>query len=139
MVCREALEEEVAPSRPDLKFRGFERVSDSEVRVVWFVVTREDVAGFKATVFKSTGETATEITVPYNTRQTVIGNLDGSEIYRLCFTALDSQGAERNSFSSQCDRFGPLRKNASNGSTPSIIVIILGLLSTLAMSICCRE
>lgn len=99
--------------KPDIKIRGSEVTKDRGLRVVWYVATREDVAGFKATLRNTNGSLVSEQVVPYNKREYVFRDLGPTEKYQLCFVAVDSLGSDRQSYKSQCDYVGPVGSGSS--------------------------
>ncbi|GFT60370.1 hypothetical protein TNCV_4971391 [Trichonephila clavipes] len=116
--------------KPDIKIRGSEVLKDHGLRVVWYVATREDVAGFKAELRNLTGILVTEEVVPYNKREYIFRDLEPDEVYQLCFKAVDSLGAEREAFESQCTTVGPVGgamrvKNSLFGAFLPILITIV--------------
>uniref|UniRef100_A0A2L2YLK1 Insulin-like growth factor-binding protein complex acid labile subunit n=1 Tax=Parasteatoda tepidariorum TaxID=114398 RepID=A0A2L2YLK1_PARTP len=116
--CKGMTQKAELPVKPDIKIRGSEVLKDHGLRVVWYVATREDVAGFKATLRNKTGILVTQQEMSYNDREYVFRDLEAEEKYELCLTAVDSLGSERQAFKSQCTEVGPvglaLRHNIEN-------------------------
>lgn len=116
--------------KPDIKIRGSEVLKDHGLRVVWYVATREDVAGFKATIRSSNGSVFAEQEVPYNKREYVFRDLEPKEKYQLCFVAIDSLGTERLSYKSQCDLIGPV------GAAPGLNMYKFSGVLTFLLCLC---
>lgn len=121
--------------KPDIKVRGSEVLKDHGLRVVWYVATREDVAGFKARLKYTNGTLATEREVPYDKREYVFRDLEPKEKYHLCFVAVDSLGTEREAFDSQCNYVGPVGTAFSLNvrSISGFLVILLCLCISLSV------
>ena len=133
--CKGQNFEKVVLNKPDIKIRGSEVLKDHGLRVVWYVATREDVAGFKARLKYTNGTLATEQEVPYNKREYIFRDLEPKEKYQLCFVAVDSLGSEREAFSSQCNYVGPVGTASSLNvqSISGFLVIFVCLLVSLSV------
>lgn len=132
LTCMGKTFEAVSLIKPDIKIRGSEILKDHGLRVVWYVATREDVAGFKATLRNVSGTLVAEEEVPYNKREYVFRNLEPKEIYNLCFVAIDSRGNERGVYESQCSVVGPVggTQRLYMYSFSEIFVLLLCLCAT---------
>ncbi|GIY61161.1 protein artichoke [Caerostris darwini] len=127
LTCKNRVfEKEGIPIKPDLQIRGSEILKDHGLRVVWYVVTREDVAGFKAVLRNMTGIQVVEEIVPYDKREYVFRDLEPDEEYQLCFRAMDSLGTEREAFETQCTIVGPV--GGARRLSSSLLGMILPLL-----------
>lgn len=101
--------------------------------MVWYVSTREDVAGFKATLRNTSGSVIVEEDVPYDKREHVFRSLEAEEVYQLCFKAVDSLGTEREGYESQCIEVGPVGRGGMVETQPIyfVMTVLIGLIVPL--------